>query len=214
MTKQLAFDLTARHACGRSDFWVAPCNQEAIAWIDKYPNWPMHALLIYGEEGSGKSHLASIFSDEHIEAADLDETTTFKGEKIVVENLDELKNEEALFHLFNSVQEQGGGLLMTARKLPNFSLPDLQSRISMIPKAEIKMPDDQTIEAVCAKVFEDKQITVEPVVFSYIATHLTRSFSSIQRVLNLADVMALEKGRRITVPLIREAIEQLEGVSQ
>ena len=62
MTEQLAFDLTARHACGRSDFWVAPCNQEAIAWIDKYPDWPMHAVLIYGEEGSGKSHLASIFS--------------------------------------------------------------------------------------------------------------------------------------------------------
>ncbi|MBR4625375.1 MAG: chromosomal replication initiator DnaA [Alphaproteobacteria bacterium] len=213
MTEQLAFDLTARHACGRSDFWVAPCNQEAIAWIDKYPNWPMHALLIYGEEGSGKSHLASIFSDEHIEAIDLNETIVPKSQKIVVENVDQLKNEEALFHLFNSVQEMGGGLLMTARKLPVFSLPDLQSRISMIPKAEIKMPDDQTIEAVCAKVFEDKQITVDPVVFSYIATHLTRSFASVQRVLNLADAMALEKGRRITVPLMKEAIEKLERMN-
>lgn len=210
MTEQLAFDLTARHACGRSDFWVAPCNQEAIAWIDRYPNWPMHALLIYGEEGSGKSHLASIFSDERMEAVDLDDTIVPKSQKIVVENVDQLKNEEALFHLFNSVQEQGGGLLMTARKLPNFALPDLQSRISMIPKAEIKMPDDRTIEAVCAKVFEDKQITVDPIVFSYIATHLTRSFASVQRVLNLADAMALEKGRRITVPLIKEVIEKLE----
>ena len=213
MTEQLAFDLTARHACGRSDFWVAPCNQEAIAWIDKYPDWPMHALLIYGEEGSGKSHLASIFSDKHIEASELDDNLFSESEKIVVENVDHLTNEEALFHLFNSVQERGGGLLMTARQLPFFSLPDLRSRISMIPKAEIKMPDEKTIEAVCAKVFEDKQILVEPVVFSYIATHLERSFATVQRVLNLADAMALEKGRRITVPLMREAIEQLERMS-
>ena len=210
MTEQLAFDLTARHACGRSDFWVAPCNQEAIAWIDKYPDWPMHAVLIYGEEGSGKSHLASIFSDTKIEASALTENALPTASKIVVENVDHLQNEEALFHLFNSVQEQGCGLLMTARQLPNFSLPDLRSRIAMIPKAEIKMPDERTIEAICAKVFEDKQILVEVSVFSYIATHLPRSFATIQKVLNLADSIALQKGRRITIPVIREAIGQIE----
>ena len=213
MTEQLAFDLTARHACGRSDFWVAPCNQEAIAWIDKYPDWPMHAVLIYGEEGSGKSHLASIFSDTHIDAVDLKEDNLPTASKIVVENVDNLKNEIALFHLFNSVQEQGYGLLITARELPSFSLPDLQSRIAMIPKAQIKMPDEKTIEAICAKVFEDKQILVDPCVFSYIATHLPRSFATVQKVLNLADSLALQKGRRITIPLIREAIGQIERMA-
>jgi len=212
MTEQLAFDLTARHACGRSDFWVAPCNQEAIAWVEKYPNWPMHAVLIYGEAGSGKSHLASIFSEVKLDAQELSEDVLPEAEKIVVENVDCLTNEVALFHLFNAVQEKKGGLLMTARRLPEFSLPDLRSRIAMIPKAEIKMPDDRTIEAVCAKVFEDKQILVDPSVFSYIATHLTRSFTTVQEVLNLADSLALQKGRRITIPLIREAIGQIERI--
>ena len=210
MTEQLAFDLTARHAYGRSDFWVAPCNQEAIAWIDKYPDWPMHAVLIYGEEGSGKTHLASIFSNVHIDAVDLNEDALPTDDKIVVENVDNLKNEVALFHLFNSVQEQKKGLLMTARTLPLFALPDLRSRIAMIPKAEIKMPDEKTVEAICAKFFEDEQILVEPSVFSYIATHLPRSFATIQKILNLADSFALQKGRRITIPLIREVIEYWE----
>ena len=49
MTEQLALEFPSRQAYGRSNFWVAPCNQEAIAWIDRYPEWPMHALLIYGE---------------------------------------------------------------------------------------------------------------------------------------------------------------------
>ena len=51
---------------------------------------------------------------------------------------------------------------------------------------------------------------VEASVFSYIATHLPRSFATIQKVLNLADSIALQKGRRITIPVIREAIGQIE----
>ena len=214
MTEQLALDFPSRQAYGRSNFWVAPCNQEAIAWIDRYPEWPMHALLIYGEAGSGKTHLAAIFSEERIEAKDLNEDFIPKGEKVVVENLEKLANEQALFHLFNRMQEREGGLLMTSREVPHFILPDLQSRISMIPKAEIQMPDDETIISVCAKMFADKQAIVEPVVLMYIATRVPRSFEAVQRVVNMTDELSLAKGRRITIYLVKEAMEklaQLEG---
>ena len=209
MTEQLALGFPVRQAYNRSNFWVAPCNQEAIAWIDKYPDWPMHALLIYGEAGSGKTHLASIFSDYHIEAKDLTEDFIPKNNKIVVENLEELSNERALFHLFNRIGEMNGGLLMTAKYVPEFSLKDLQTRMTMTPKVEIEIPDDETIISICAKMFEDKQAIVEPVVFSYIATHVPRSFSTIQKVVNIVDELSLAKGRRITIHLVREAISKL-----
>ncbi|MBQ3696235.1 MAG: DNA replication protein [Alphaproteobacteria bacterium] len=209
MSEQLALDFPSRPAFGRTDFWVAPCNQEAIAWIDKYPRWPMRALLIYGEAGSGKTHLAAIFSDERIEAQDLTEDFLPQGDKIVVENLEGLKDEKALFHLFNRVHEMGGGLLMTAKSVPQFKLPDLQSRIGMIPKAEIQMPDDQTIMSVCAKMFADKQAIVEPSVLMYIVTRVPRSFDAIRKVVNTADELSLANGRRITIYLIKEAIEKL-----
>lgn len=209
MTEQLALGFPVRQAFGRSNFWVAPCNREAIAWIDKYPDWPMHALLIYGEAGSGKTHLAAIFSEERVEAKDLMEDYMPVGKKIVVENVENLQNEKALFHLFNRMHEMGGGLLMTAQKVPHFKLPDLQSRIGMTPKAEIQMPDEQTIMSVCAKMFSDKQAIVEPAVLSYIATRVPRSFEAVRNVVNTVDELSLAKGRRITIYLIKEAIEKL-----
>ena len=209
MTEQLAFDLSVRPAFGRSNFWVTPCNQEAIAWIDKYPDWPMHALLIYGEAGSGKTHLAAIFSEERIEADKLTEDFIPSGEKVVVENLEKLNNEKALFHLFNRVHEQGGGLLMTAQKVPHFQLPDLQSRIGMTAKAEIQMPDENTITLVCAKMFADKQAIVNSSVLTYIATHIPRSFDMVRKVVNMSDELSLAQGRRITIYVVKEAMEKL-----
>ena len=208
MTEQLALDLPVRPAFGRSNFWVARCNQEAIAWIDKYPNWPMHALLIYGEAGSGKTHLAAIFSEDRIEAHDLTQDFIPTGEKIVVENLETLQDEKALFHLFNRMNEKQGGLLMTARYVPQFKLPDLQSRIGMTPKAEIQMPDEQTIMSVCAKMFSDRQAIVEPSVLTYIATHMPRSFEAVRKLVTVADELSLADSRRITIYLIKEAIEK------
>ena len=80
---QLPLMLSYRKAFGREDFVVAPCNQEAVSWIDKWPNWPVTAVLIYGESGSGKTHLASIFSEYHLDAKELtDDFMPFFQKKI------------------------------------------------------------------------------------------------------------------------------------
>lgn len=212
MSEQLAFDLAYRTAYGREKFWVAPCNQEAITWIDRYPDWPTHALLIYGAAGSGKTHLATLFSDIILQARDL--TQDFKPQfqkKIVVENLQDLVDEEALLHIFNFIQEMGGDLLLTSRVIPQFNLPDLQSRMNMIPKAEIMMPDESVIRAVAHKAFEDRHILVDEVVLDYLSTHLTRSFSLLQQVVERADKLSLEAGRKITIPIVKQVIQELKG---
>lgn len=212
MTEQLVFDLPHRAAYGREKFWVAPCNQEAITWIDRYPNWPAHALLIYGPAGSGKTHLASLFCDTLIQAKDLDANfrPTFQ-KKMVVENLHELTDEEALLHLFNFVSEMGGDLLLTSREIPNFTLPDLQSRLNMISKAEIMMPDESVIRAVAGKAFKDRHILVDDTVLDYLSMHLTRSFSLLQQVIERADKLSLEAGRKITIPFLKQVIQELRG---
>ncbi len=212
MSEQLVFDLAYRTAYGREKFWVAPCNQEAIAWIDRYPDWPMHALLIYGPSGSGKTHLATLFSDTIIQADQL--VQDFKPhfqKKMVVENLQNLADEEALLHLFNFIQEMGGDLLLTAKKVPQFCLPDLQSRLNMIAKAEIMMPDESAIRAVAHKAFEDRHILVDEPVLDYLAGHLTRSFSLLQRVVDRSDKLSLEAGRKITIQIVKQAIQELKG---
>ena len=212
MTEQLVFDLPYRTAYGREKFWVAPCNQEAITWIDRYPNWPAHALLIYGPAGSGKTHLASLFSDNLIQAKDLnlDFRPDFQ-KKMVVENLQDLTDEEALLHLFNFVYEMGGDLLLTSRTVPQFRLPDLQSRLNMISKAEIMMPDESVSRAVASKAFKDRHILVDDAVLDYLSTHLTRSFSLLQQVVDRADKLSLEVGRKITIPILKQVMQELRG---
>ncbi|KJS39278.1 MAG: DNA replication protein, partial [Rhodospirillaceae bacterium BRH_c57] len=51
-----------RSALGREDFLVAPGNEEAVAWLDRWPDWPSPALLLHGPPGCGKSHLAQVFA--------------------------------------------------------------------------------------------------------------------------------------------------------
>lgn len=191
---------------------VAPCNWEAVSWVDKWPSWPAPAVLIYGESGSGKTHLAQIFSEYKIEARDLtDEFMPFFQKKIVVENLEELGSEEALFHLFNFVRDLGGSLLLTAREVPVFRLPDLRSRMMTVPKAAIAMPDERFVFDVLQRAFADRHILVDASVISYAVRHMARSFREIQNVIRTADELSLAEGRRITIPVMRETLEQVRS---
>ena len=207
---QLPLALSYRKAFGREDFIVAPCNQEAVSWIDKWPNWPVPAVLIYGEKGSGKTHLASIFSEYKIEAADLtDDFMPYFQKKIVVENLENLASEEALFHLFNFVRDLGGYLLLTAKKVPEFHLTDLKTRIQAVPKASIGLPDEGFIKEVLGRAFAERQIMVEDAVLAFAVTHMPRSFGAIQNLIQTADELSLAAGRKITIPVIKETLVKI-----
>ena len=211
MTEQLSLNLPYRTAYGREAFWVASCNNQAVAWIDKYPDWPVPAIFIYGPQGSGKTHLVHLFTENVIDGSAL--TSDFRPpfqKKIAVENVDNLASEEALLHLFNFIKELGGHLLLTARTMPRFSLPDLQSRMALVPKVEIEMPDEQVIQMVAKKAFEDRHILVEENVLGYLSTHLTRSFPLVQKVVEVADKKSLSVGRKITIPILKQAIDEIK----
>lgn len=208
---QLPLSLPYRKAFGREDFLVAPSNYEAVSWVDKWPNWPYPAVLIYGEKGSGKTHLASIFSEYHIEAKDL--TSGFLPyfqKKVVVENLDELANERALFHLFNFMAEMGGYLLLTARRPPQFLLPDLKSRMMAVPKAPILMPDEHLVRAFFEKAFQERQVRVDASVVDFAVRHVARSFPMIHQVIHLADEKALANTGKITISIMKEALAEIK----
>ena len=207
---QLPLALSYRKAFGRSDFIVAPCNREAVSWIDRWPSWPFPAVLIYGEKGSGKSHLAGIFSEYRIEASELtDDFYPYFQKKIVVENLENLNSEISLFHLFNFIRDLGGSLLMTANQVPDFRLPDLRSRMMAVPKAAIGLPDEKFVAEVLKRAFQERHILVEESVLSYAVTHMARSFKMIQDVIQTADELSLSEGRKITIPVIKETLKRI-----
>lgn len=219
MTRQMPLDLGHRAALGREDFLVAPSNHDAVAWLDLWPNWPSPAIVIYGPEACGKTHLAEVWRTRSkarmISAAEIagrDAPSVADGANaLVVEAVDRITDERALLHLFNYVAGQGGWLLLTAATAPphwNIKLADLRSRLMALPAIAVGAPDDALIEAVMVKQFTDRQIRVQPDVIAYLLPRLERSLASVRAIVAALDAAALAERRPITVPLARQVLEQ------
>ncbi|MGH7000205.1 MAG: HdaA/DnaA family protein, partial [Stellaceae bacterium] len=59
---QLPLEFGHLPALGREDFLVAPSNEAAVKWLERWPDWPQPALALHGPPGSGKTHLAHVFT--------------------------------------------------------------------------------------------------------------------------------------------------------
>src|SRR5580693_7089069 len=60
--RQLALALEHTESYAREDFLAGPCNEAALTLIDSWPDWPANAVALIGPEGSGKTHLATIWA--------------------------------------------------------------------------------------------------------------------------------------------------------
>ncbi len=60
--RQLALALDHAESYAREDFLSGPSNENALALIDAWPDWPARAIALVGPEGSGKTHLATIWA--------------------------------------------------------------------------------------------------------------------------------------------------------
>ena len=184
---QLTLDFPHRPSLGRDDFLVAANNQDAVSMVESWPMWPFFAICIYGPSGCGKTHLANVFANNisnltnypyripFIRAAQLNLENIHElfaqNKCLVVEDLENLQNQEALFHLYNMYRDEGGNILFTSELAParlNFSLPDLRSRMNIVPAVEIKEPDDELLSALLVKLFTDRQITPSPELINYL----------------------------------------------
>lgn len=222
MSRQLVFDLGHRSAHGLEDFFVAPCNADAVAWLDRWPDWPAPALALHGPAGCGKSHLAHIWKSRSgarmISGAELASGTPDRllaeSAVVVVDDAGAGSDERRFLHLYNMIAEARGSLLVTARTPParwNIGLPDLRSRLAAAPAVAIGRPDDALIGAILVKLFADRQVQVDGEVLAYVVARMERSFAAARSLAAALDQAALAGKRRITVPLAREVMLALES---
>jgi chromosomal replication initiation ATPase DnaA len=193
-----------------ADFVIAPGNRDAVAWVDRWPDWPAHALAIHGPTGSGKTHLAHVWQARS-QAVFLDAPPAADAPLPAAIVLDAPQGwpEAALLHLYNRVREAGGHLLIVSEAPPArwpIALPDLASRLASIPAVALAAPDDDLLVAVMAKQFADRGLEVNEDVLRYVASRVERSFAAAAAVVAQIDRVALAQQRKVTLALARTVV--------
>lgn len=223
--QQIPLDLAGRTVHGRDDFLIGPGNQNAVNWIDRWPDWPAPVLVMNGPAASGKTHLAAVWRNKaqaqvirpEVLISKTAEDIAQAGENLVLDGIDPWlgarEAETTLFHLYNIFKEEKRSFLVTMRMAPShavFEIADLASRLRAAPLATIVSPDDVLLASVLMKLFSDRQLVVNNDVVQYILPRMERSFSAARDIVARADQMALSKKRGISVPLMRDVLAAMQ----
>jgi len=217
--EQLPLDLPVRSAMNAADFVVSDSNRDAVAWLDRWPDWPGAALAIYGPPGCGKTHLAHVWRERVAQAGN----TTHVLEPAALDRLPAAGNlildglrlpEEHLFHLINHARGARLSLLILDREPPArwpVRLPDLASRLAAIPAVGVLPPDDTLLAAVLAKHFADRQVEVPDEVVAYLVSRIERSFVAAATAARMLDRTAMARRVAITLRLARDLLNSTSG---
>lgn len=218
--RQLPLDLGHTPGFSRDDLVVSQANAQAVALVDRWPDWPAPVVVLAGPAGAGKTHLASIWRN-------MSAAVTLKGTDIETHlpTLDATRpvliddadlgplDQNGLFHLINQIRGAGSFLLLTARRFPSawgVTLPDLASRLKAAATVEIDEPDDLLLAGVITKLFADRQVEVDPAVVQYLVRRIERSLSTAMSVVERLDQAGLEQKTRITRALAGEILNAMD----
>jgi chromosomal replication initiation ATPase DnaA len=215
--RQLAFALPHAESLTRDNFLEGPANEAGLTLIESWPDWPNRIMLLVGEEGSGKSHLAAIWAElsgaRSTSAHALTPASVpaaLATGALVVEDLKPADfDERALFHLMNLAREDAAFVLVTSRLPPSafeIELRDLRSRLRAVPVVALSPPDDNLFRALIVKFCADRQLTVDEAVVGYLANRIERSYAAARHAVELLDTEALRLGRPVTRALAAELL--------
>ena len=203
-------------------------NAELLALLHRHASHAKLALAdqfvyCWGEPGAGKSHLlralasrnATCLLDPH-SAPDaflhspamtlylLDDCDRFPADLQI-----------AAFALFNQIREHGGALI-AAGSLPPSRLPlreDLRTRLGWGLIYELHGLTDEEKIAALTMAAENRGFKLASGVLPYLITHFRRDMRSLSAMLDALDQYSLETKRPVTLPLLRELLQQ-EGTSR
>jgi DnaA family protein len=213
----------------RFDNFVTGPNVAIVESIKQMANEPGSHIFLYGENGSGKTHLLNALCLEmrgHMGRAfylalkrlPKDAIASLQGlerlDLVCVDDLHVIAGDEAweqaLFHCFNRIREAGGRLLISSQQPLSeldINLPDLASRLAWGLRLQLMPLDDQDKLRVISMQSDALGFSLSEEVMQYLLKHHDRSMAAlVQTVENLHQAALINK-RRITIPLAREVLK-------
>jgi DnaA family protein len=214
--RQLILDLLPENPPSLDNF-VAGGNAEIVAALSAWalPENRETSLLLYGESGSGKTHLLRACADAYHDAAItpvLDEGIASDDAPscVAVDNVEALSGDGqiVLFKLFNRLRAAGGRLLTAAGQPPR-RLPlreDLRTRLgSGLVYRLIPLSDEEKHTALAAQAAA-RALPLPPGALDYLLVRARRDMRHLMAILAALDRYSLEYQRPITLPLLREVL--------
>jgi len=191
--RQRALDISPPPQPTLDNFVPGP-NAELIARLREFREgaFPEVVLYVWGEQGSGKSHL--------MRACDgMDD----------VQGLDEAA-QIALFNRINDAR-QNSGRVLAAGDAPPAQLrlrEDLRTRLAWGLVYQVKALTDEERAAYLRGEAARRGIQLKDEVVAFLLTRMRRDLHSLTSILDRLDRFSLESKRPITLPLVREALKE------
>ena len=191
---QLALPLSWPAAPGDEAFIISASNARAAHLLEHWGAWPVTVAVLTGPRKSGRSLLARIFAG--------------KSGGTIIDDAERVP-EAQIFHAWNGAQAARQPLVIVADALPPawpVKLADLRSRLAASTHAEIGPPDDDLMKALLTDLLHRRALDARPDLIEWLSVRIERSHIAIQRVVDALDQEALERRKRLTIPLARTVL--------
>ncbi len=207
--RQKIFNFDFKDPNDVKNFYINDTNIDAFNGIN---NKNSNSIFLVGPQKCGKSFLSNIWIKKNnaiIYKNNFDELIN-QTSNILIDNINENKNEEELFHILNHCKLFNLKILITSslniNEIP-FTLNDLISRLKIFTVLKINKPDDDMLINLLTKQFMEKQFIINSHdIFHFILKNANRSYKDVYDIVNKLDSLSIEKKRQLTIPLIKEII--------
>ena len=216
---QLVFKFPFSKKYYEQDFFVSNNNFSAYKLIDSWPNWPGKWLNIYGENGSGKTHLSKILEKkikksriinaENINNRLIEEINCL--ECLIIDNYEDNIDNNLLYSILNQSKQFDNYLLINSKNsIQNlkFDLKDLKSRLDSFVFIGIELPTDDLLKVIITKTLSDKQIIINSKLTDFIINNVDRSYTKMFKFLKDIDDLSLSTGKSININLIKKVLKK------
>ncbi len=185
---------------------------------------PAGFIYLWGEAGSGKSHLLNALINDlgdgavYLSAATLPEPALLdmlQGRSLIcVDDVHQLAGERGeetcLFNLYNQCRDSGAALVLASECSPRDStwvLPDLKSRLNAGQAFQLQRLMGRPALQVMNRRAADLGLAFTDQVLEYIRVHSAGDLPSLLTLLARLDRLSLSQRRRVSVPLVKQALQ-------
>ena len=220
--KQLLLKLDAERP-PTLDSFVAGHNAELAALLHLFEqrrpsSFGERAVYIWGDSGAGKSHLLHALESQpgarYLNPACALSEFDYRPDTnlVLLDDCGQLSAAQQIeaFNLYNQMKEHGG-FFVASGMLPPALLAvreDLRTRLGWGLIYQLHgLTDQEKIDAL-ERAAGARGITIPPGVLPYLITHFQRDMPSLSGMLNAVINLSLEIKRPITLPFVREVINE------